>query len=184
MTTMNRKYPEKVYLHIYDLSPINKFLYLFGLGLYHSGLEVYGREYTFAGGAGIFDSKPKEVIEIEGVPLRETIVIGETMKSRKDIADIIHSLRDQYGGNDYNLITRNCNTFANSLCSRILGIDIPGYVNRLANFGRIFEPIIAFFVSLFIDQSQSQSQSKYSYQVNEEKQKFIPFGGQGNKLSY
>ena len=46
---------QKVTLHIYDLSPANDYIQPFGLGLYHSGLVIGGSEYTFAGGAGIFD---------------------------------------------------------------------------------------------------------------------------------
>jgi hypothetical protein len=29
----------KVYLNIYDISPINNYLYWFGLGIFHSGVE-------------------------------------------------------------------------------------------------------------------------------------------------
>lgn len=45
---------------MYDLSPINEFGYPIGLGVFHSGLEVSGREYTFAGGGGIFDHEPRK----------------------------------------------------------------------------------------------------------------------------
>jgi len=30
------------------------------MGAYHSGVEVGGKEYTFAGGAGIFDHAPRQ----------------------------------------------------------------------------------------------------------------------------
>ncbi len=30
------------------------------MGLHHSGVEVLGREYSFASGGGIFDSTPKD----------------------------------------------------------------------------------------------------------------------------
>jgi hypothetical protein len=35
--------PVKVYLNIYDISPINNYLYWFGLGIFHSGVE--GTQY-------------------------------------------------------------------------------------------------------------------------------------------
>ncbi|CAN0178973.1 unnamed protein product, partial [Hapterophycus canaliculatus] len=38
-----------VTLNVYDLSPVNEFGHPIGLGVFHSGLEVDGREYTFAG---------------------------------------------------------------------------------------------------------------------------------------
>ena len=50
----------KVYLNVYDLSPANDFLYPIGFGLHHSGVEILGKEYTFASGAGIFDHNPRE----------------------------------------------------------------------------------------------------------------------------
>ena len=47
-------------LNVYDLSPINEFGHPIGLGVFHSGLEVGGREYSFAGGGGIFDHDPRK----------------------------------------------------------------------------------------------------------------------------
>ena len=44
----------KVVLNVYDLGPTNEYLYPWGLGTYHSGLQVFGQEYTFAGGSGVF----------------------------------------------------------------------------------------------------------------------------------
>ena len=38
-----------VVLNIYDLSPQNKYTYQCGLGIFHSGVEVYGVEYAFGG---------------------------------------------------------------------------------------------------------------------------------------
>lgn len=36
-----------VYLNVYDLTPVNNYLYWFGLGVFHSGIEVHGMEYGF-----------------------------------------------------------------------------------------------------------------------------------------
>ena len=44
-------------------------------------------------------------------------------------------LREEFGPDRYNLIRRNCNHFANALVWRLLRRTIPGYVNRLADFG-------------------------------------------------
>ena len=41
-----------VILNVYDLSPQNKYTYCCGLGIYHSGVEVYGVEYAFGGKQG------------------------------------------------------------------------------------------------------------------------------------
>lgn len=56
----SRCFPVQVILNVYDLSPINEWGYPVGLGVFHSGLEVDGREYTYAGGAGIFSHDPRK----------------------------------------------------------------------------------------------------------------------------
>jgi hypothetical protein len=46
------------------LAPANKFLYPMGLGVFHSGVEISGVEYSFGGGGGggdgVFEMTPKE----------------------------------------------------------------------------------------------------------------------------
>jgi hypothetical protein len=44
-----------------------------GMGLHHSGVEILGREYSFASGGGIFDSSPKDA---PGAKFRESIELG------------------------------------------------------------------------------------------------------------
>merc|ERR1711916_302734 len=51
----------KIILHIYNLTKNNAFI-PFGLGLYHSAIEIFGREYSFGSGCGIFYSTPKFII--------------------------------------------------------------------------------------------------------------------------
>ena len=44
-----------------------------GMGLHHSGVEILGKEYSFASGGGIFDSTPKDA---PGAKFRESIELG------------------------------------------------------------------------------------------------------------
>ena len=44
-----------------------------GMGLHHSGVEILGREYSFASGGGIFDSSPRDA---PGAQFRESIELG------------------------------------------------------------------------------------------------------------
>lgn len=44
-------------------------------------------------------------------------------------------LRSQFGPNAYNLVTKNCNSFANALVWALLRRTIPSHVNRLADVG-------------------------------------------------
>lgn len=122
----------KVILNVYDLSTANDFLYSVGMGLHHSGVEILGREYSFASGGGIFDSSPKEA---PGAKFREAIELGAFDGGSSELQTAISDLRDEFGPDRYNLIRRNCNHFANALVWRLLGRTIPGHVNRLADFG-------------------------------------------------
>ncbi|XP_047947828.1 deSI-like protein At4g17486 isoform X2 [Salvia hispanica] len=57
-----------LFLNVYDLTPANKYLYWFGLGFYHSGIEVHGLEYAFGATveptSGVFDVVPKHFPEM------------------------------------------------------------------------------------------------------------------------
>ncbi|KAK4402188.1 DeSI-like protein [Sesamum angolense] len=53
-----------VYLNVYDLTHINSYLYWFGCGIFHSGIEVaHGLEYGFGAheypSSGVFEVEPR-----------------------------------------------------------------------------------------------------------------------------
>lgn len=122
----------KVFLNVYDLTPANDYLYPIGFGLHHSGVEILGSEYSFASGGGIFDSTPKQAA---GARFRATIEMGAYDGGQAELQRAISELRDSFGPDDYNLIRKNCNHFANALCWKLLRRTLPGHVNRLADFG-------------------------------------------------
>jgi hypothetical protein len=122
----------KVFLNVYDLVPANEVLYPMGFGFHHSGVEILGSEYSFASGAGIFDSTPKEA---PGARFRETIDMGAFDGGQAELKIALADLRDAFPPDEYNLIRKNCNHFAAALCWRLLRKRIPGYVNRLADLG-------------------------------------------------
>mmetsp|Transcript_20441 Transcript_20441/g.19660 ORF Transcript_20441/g.19660 Transcript_20441/m.19660 type:complete len:253 (-) Transcript_20441:133-891(-) len=129
----------KVFLNIYDLAPVNEYLYPVGFGLHHSGVEILGQEYSFASGAGIFDSTPKEA---PNARFRETIEMGTFQGGSSELSTIIHDLRSDFGPDKYNLIKQNCNHFANALIWALLGRVIPAHVNRLADIGTCLSCLI------------------------------------------
>lgn len=117
---------------MYDLSPANDALYTIGLGLHHSGVEIMGTEYSFASGGGVFESSPKEA---PGARFREALEMGSFDGGQAEVRRAISDLSSDFGPEDYNLIRKNCNHFANALVWKLLGRTIPGHVNRLADFG-------------------------------------------------
>ncbi|KAF3786082.1 DeSI-like protein [Nymphaea thermarum] len=127
-----------VFLNVYDLTPINGYAYWFGLGIYHSGVQVHGVEYAFgahdAPTTGIFEGEPKKCA---GFTFRKSILIGRTDLGPKEVRGLMEKLADNYTGNTYNLITKNCNHFCNDACLKLTGRPIPRWVNRLARIGSL-----------------------------------------------
>ena len=105
--------------------------------MYHSGVEVHGTEYTFASEAGIFHHSPKDA---SGAKFRESIVLGEVMMGSKDVENIVNSLRPDFPGDSYNLLTQNCNCFANALVRSTICLFV--YIH--------FVPLMRFIFNYFI----------------------------------
>ena len=103
----------KVFLNVYDLAPANDFLYPVGCGFHHSGVEILGSEYSFASGAGVFDSTPKHA---PGARFREQIEMGAFDGGQAELKLAISELRDEFPPDEYNLIRKNCNHFSAALC--------------------------------------------------------------------
>ncbi|GMH92228.1 hypothetical protein TL16_g12284, partial [Triparma laevis f. inornata] len=124
----------------YDLSPANEsILNPIGFGIHHSGLEIGGEEYSFASGAGIFQDTPKQAA---GAKYSHSLNMGTFEGSAADIRAAVSDLRDDFGPNSYNILTKNCNHFSDALCLRLLNVNAPGYVNRAAYFGSFFSCLI------------------------------------------
>ncbi|KAI3454243.1 hypothetical protein Pfo_010906 [Paulownia fortunei] len=125
-----------VYLNVYDLTPINGYAYWLGLGIYHSGVQVHGVEYAFGAHehstTGIFEVEPKHC---PGFTFRKSILIGRSDLGLKEVRAFMEKLAEEYSGNTYNLITKNCNHFCNDVCLQLTGKSIPRWVNRLARLG-------------------------------------------------
>ena len=119
----------KVFLNVYDLHPQNESLHGLGFGIYHSGVEISGREYSFANGTGIFEIHPRTA---PGANFREQLEIGHFEGGKDELNRVLDFLRDEFGPDDYDGFRRNCNHFSNALCWRLLHTKIPPYINRAA----------------------------------------------------
>lgn len=52
--------------------------------------------------------------------------MGHYAGTYREIEDVISSMRSDYRGESYNLLTKNCNCFAQALVKRLLNKNIPG----------------------------------------------------------
>ena len=121
-----------VTLNVYDLHAANEFIAAVGLGLYHSGVEIDGREYVFGQGSGIADVPPRSA---PNAVFRVGINMGAFDGDRGGVARALDDLRTEFQPDRYDVITKNCNHFADALVFRLLGRRIPSWVNRAAMFG-------------------------------------------------
>jgi hypothetical protein len=127
----------RVKLNVYDLIPdSNKFLSFVGVGAYHSGVEVEGREWTFSD-SGVFFTKP---LDANCGAFKTTINVGEHRGAAKDFDRIITDLKKEFPEGSYDLVKRNCNHFADALCNRLVQKGIPSWINRAASFGSSLLP--------------------------------------------
>ncbi|XP_049361672.1 deSI-like protein At4g17486 isoform X1 [Solanum verrucosum] len=122
-----------LYLNVYDLTPVNNYLYWAGLGVFHSGIEVHGLEYGYGAheypSSGIFEVEPRSC---PGFTFRRSVLLGSTDMSRSEVRSYMEHISGKYHGDSYHLIAKNCNHFADEVCSHLTGKPIPGWVNRLA----------------------------------------------------
>jgi len=117
---------------------INDYASVVGVGVYHSGVEVHGIEYAYGGHpynvSGIFENNPGDAEELgENFKFKESIHLGETDFSAYEVKRMIETLGEEYRGDSYHLITKNCNHFSQYLVKTLTGSDIPPWINRLAN---------------------------------------------------
>jgi hypothetical protein len=132
----NQKLENSVFINVYDLTPVpNAYTYWCGVGVFHSGVEVYGVEYAFGGHdydcSGIFATAPRD--PPGAVVFRETVYLGDTDLTQNEVLQLVQRMGSEFKGNRYHLLQRNCNHFASELCRALVGKPLPFWVNRLAS---------------------------------------------------
>lgn len=125
-----------VYLHVYDLIPqrLNKTQYVIsGKPLFHAAVEVHGQEWCYGAGQGIEFVAPGSA-ECYAAH-RDPIPLGHTQLSQDEIFQLIGRMEENWQAEDYNLLSKNCCTFARTLLEELGAQPMPGWVDRAARRG-------------------------------------------------
>mmetsp|Transcript_17474 Transcript_17474/g.31723 ORF Transcript_17474/g.31723 Transcript_17474/m.31723 type:complete len:223 (+) Transcript_17474:87-755(+) len=128
-----------VVLHLYDFTQykqfgmLNSFLNFAKRGAYHTGVEVYGLEWSFGGGqpwpeTGVFCIEP---VSAKNHIYRTPILMGYVSMPPMAIQAIIDQMAPMYISADYDLFRKNCNTFCNEFCEKLGVGHIPSFVTKL-----------------------------------------------------
>lgn len=137
-----------VLLHIYDVTKFESIQMLnwvfahensplkFG-GAFHAGVEVGGLEWGYeyqphSTKPGVSCTLPRRHWQHH---FRETVVLEPTYLSSDKIANIITTMIEEYPGDDYHFLHRNCCTFADDFVTRLGNNGIPPWVHRFAQIG-------------------------------------------------
>uniref|UniRef100_A0AAV1TJ23 PPPDE domain-containing protein n=1 Tax=Peronospora matthiolae TaxID=2874970 RepID=A0AAV1TJ23_9STRA len=167
-----------VTLNVYDLVEANEYMAPLGLGIFHSGVEIAGKEFSYASGTGVFSSSSKQA---PGAKFRESIDMGFFDGSFQEAHRLAYSLSSDYTGDVYNLLNRNCNTYADAACQLLLGKPIPAYVNRMAYLGSFLSCLIP--VGMTARAPVGDDASTSSRITNGTPQRvYTPFAGSGKSV--
>lgn len=97
---------------------------------------VYGAEYAFGAHdfptSGVFEVEPRQC---PGFKFRRAIFMGTTSLDPSEVRDFMEQQSQNYYGDTYHLIAKNCNHFCDDICQKLTGKSIPKWVNRLARIG-------------------------------------------------
>jgi len=106
---------------------------------YHSGVEVYGTEYCFAGGnsggSGVTLQRPRAAPPGGSWVFYQTVEIAPLQKTREEVQRLVSEIRAEFTAGSYDLVSRNCNHFSEAFCQKLCGKGLPVWVNALAGLG-------------------------------------------------
>jgi|LauGreDrversion4_2_1035121.scaffolds.fasta_scaffold233807_1 hypothetical protein len=150
-----------IYLNVYSISPVNYFFQTLGLGIFHTGVEVQEKEYSF----GSTDRDYSGVIAIRpgslGFALKEKIYLGNTLLTPDEIRYLAYLISFIWRGLSYDPFSKNCNFFTKFFAECLLksSVSFPNYINRFTKFRTLFQCFYKPFKFLVGDIVQMKSET-------------------------
>lgn len=89
--------------------------------------RTHTTEYAYGGHSfafsGVFEINPKDEIALgeENFKFKETIMIGYTDFNNDEVREIINNLGNEFTGDKYHLLHKNCNHFTDCLAKILCG---------------------------------------------------------------
>eukprot|EP00747_Dinoflagellata_sp_TGD_P122336 gnl/TRDRNA2_/TRDRNA2_173604_c0_seq2.p2 gnl/TRDRNA2_/TRDRNA2_173604_c0~~gnl/TRDRNA2_/TRDRNA2_173604_c0_seq2.p2 ORF type:complete len:311 (-),score=50.89 gnl/TRDRNA2_/TRDRNA2_173604_c0_seq2:1415-2347(-) len=129
------KEQETVYLNVYDLAQeVVRSNYVFADllnigGAFHVGVEVYQKEWCYDKGGVWCTSKVRKHRQYS---FHQSVDMGGTTMSKREVNDLLATMKCDWRGVDYDWIRHNCCCFADELCFRLVGKRNPAWVDRAA----------------------------------------------------
>eukprot|EP01062_Namystynia_karyoxenos_P070950 TRINITY_DN6635_c0_g1_i2.p1 TRINITY_DN6635_c0_g1~~TRINITY_DN6635_c0_g1_i2.p1 ORF type:complete len:222 (+),score=34.01 TRINITY_DN6635_c0_g1_i2:122-787(+) len=131
-----------VFVNVYDITPpwLNVALSAAGVGVYHTGIEVYGKEHGFGRSiedSGVYSIVPKSY---SAHCYKESVHLGRTRWSRGEVDHLLRRLGQLWRTDKYHVLRRNCNDFSDCLSELLLSGSpsarpFPMWVNRPCRIG-------------------------------------------------
>uniref|UniRef100_A0A2P2HYX2 Desumoylating isopeptidase 2-like n=1 Tax=Hirondellea gigas TaxID=1518452 RepID=A0A2P2HYX2_9CRUS len=126
-----------VILNVYDMYWTNEYTSNLGLGVFHSGVEIYNTEFAYGGHpfpiSGVFEITPRDAEDLgDQFKFKQSLHLGHTDFTEEEVKRIVAELGREFRGDRYHLMNKNCNHFSTAFTQILVGKEIPTWVNRLA----------------------------------------------------
>jgi len=142
-----------VTLNVYDVSNNTKIETInntmkpfFDGGIFHAGIEIHGKEYSFGGTqnkksnvSGIFPCQPKQCVMHH---YRESVFLGDCELDNEQVQSILKVLRPKWMARSYNVFRKNCAFFSREFAIELGVGDLPEWVYSLATQAESIEPYL------------------------------------------
>jgi len=145
--------PTAVFLTVYDLDPCwNGMCHPIGLGVYKTGVEFSGVEYTYdsedvvelsempraapPGGSGVTWHAPIHEDANPPCRLRARIPLGRVEMHSEEVHDQLQELAQQWAAADYHALEQNCNHWTHA-AGRTLGLPTPNWPDGFVRVLRV-----------------------------------------------